>query len=460
MPGRRLSPGAWGLRAAAILVLAHASASDVMAGAPDASDYSDKDVSDESSKNKNSAESEETAGEAEAAGAGLTGIGIGAGETIKGARTGWGSVKESAGAGLTGIGIGVGDTIKGARTKTSAPTPRGASGSSAAGDPRSDPAAPGARPAAESSASGGPVRQSSERALKRADAMAGALRSNLSAPDGLPGASGRPPAPSDGNASRPGTDLLSLASSGYAPAIKAMGYRFGNGPDGRPSVLKTDGTVATNTELDALRSGIQKLPGALSKRPDFFQVINPESYERIKDLRPESGALPVFKDINLSPGRRDLLWTRSCAAVSGDCNPAAAELFYRVSDFVSPETLKNIGDWLDGVADEEAARPAAGRQGAPAGTKRKLPLLERLLAALTPGDEESVPAVIASEGPRASAAPAGSPPKSLRSVEPEAPGLDGGDATEGSRRKPWLKILLASAGLTMAAGAAVWRARR
>ena len=137
MPGRRLSPGAWGLRAAAILVLAHASASDVMAGAPDASDYSDKDVSDESSKNKNSAESEETAGEAEAAGAGLTGIGIGAGETIKGARTGWGSVKESAGAGLTGIGIGVGDTIKG-RERRRAHRPRaGLPGASAAGDPRS-----------------------------------------------------------------------------------------------------------------------------------------------------------------------------------------------------------------------------------------------------------------------------------------------------------------------------------
>ena len=304
------------------------------------------------------------------------------------------------------------------------------------------------------------MRQSSERALKRADAMAGALRSNLSAPDGLPGASGRPPAPSDGNASRPGTDLLSLASSGYAPAIKAMGYRFGNGPDGRLSVLKADGGVASSAELDALRSRLQNLPGALSKRPDFFEVISPESYERIKDLRPESGALPIFKDIDLSPGRRDLLWTRSCAAVSGDCNPAAAELFYRISDFVSPETLKNIGDWLDGVVDEEPARPPAGPQGGPAGIKQKVPLLERLLAALTPGDDESAPAVIASEGRSASGALAGSPPKSLRKVEPETPRLVRQEAVEGAGRKPWLRILVALTGLTMAVGAFIWRVRQ
>ena len=459
MPGRRLSPGAWSLSAAAILVLAHACASGVMAGEPaDSSDYSDKDVSDESSKNKYSTEADETVGKAAAAG--LLGVGIGAGETIKGAGTRPGPTEEAAAAGLTGVGIGAGETITGARTKTGEPAPLGASASPAAGDPPSGPGSSGAPSAVKSSVSGGPGRQSTERALTRADAMSGALRLNLTEPDELPGASRRASASPEGSGTRSGTDLLSLSSSGYAPAIKAMGYRFGNGPDGRPSVLKTDGTVATNTELDALRSGIQKLPGALSKRPDFFQVINPESYERIKDLRPESGALPVFKDINLSPGRRDLLWTRSCAAVSGDCNPAAAESFYRISDFVSPETLKNIGDWLDGIADEEPARPAAGPEGPPAGTKRKLPLLERLLAALKPKDEDSAPAVVASEGRRAAGGGAGPPLKSLRGVEPEAPGLDRLDPAGGNGRMPWLRILLAAAGLTMAVGAFVWRARR
>lgn len=189
----------------------------------------------------------------------------------------------------------------------------------------------------------------------------GAARTGVPAP-AAPAATGALPQP----AARPGEDAAWLGP--YRSLVESRGLSTYRGPDGRLSFRRRDGSPATQSEIAELRTASEREPAALGKYPDFFKAISRENYDQLRsDVTSHSGR-PEYKHIGLTEDpRRDMVWTKSCDRVSGDCNPRAEESNYKKNDFVKPKTASNLWDDLFGIVDDAAAKNEQDRLGAMTG---------------------------------------------------------------------------------------------
>ena len=113
----------------------------------------------------------------------------------------------------------------------------------------------------------------------------------------------------------------------------------------------------SNAGREALVARIALAPTALSRFPDLFRFIAPERHALLLgDYARSGGREERFRDVGLSGARADLLWSRSCEAVSGECNRLAAESFYRKGEFVPPIDL----DRMSKAKTDEAAATTDG----------------------------------------------------------------------------------------------------
>lgn len=211
-------------------------------------------------------------------------------------------------------------------------------------------------------------RDSEKKARESARKLADALK--VSPP---PAAQELPPAktvqnrPADnGPRTREGLDLVAAASTGFAPFYREAGLRAARGPDGTLELVDQDGSPATPLAVERLRRKIDAEPRALIRRPDLYRVIPADDYKNLvaKLALPGAHESPAFRHIGRS--ERDFIWTRSCARVSGECNPHAVEREYKEKQEVAPETLRNVAANLgrggfDGAQPkpELAAQPQA-----------------------------------------------------------------------------------------------------
>ena len=127
-----------------------------------------------------------------------------------------------------------------------------------------------------------------------------------------------------------------------------MGLRMARNMEGAAQIQRADGTPASETEISLLRETIAREPAALQRQPDFYRQISRERFAQLKTdyhSRPEERER-VFKDVVTSPGNRDFLWGRSCARVSGDCNPVAMTPSYSRNDFVHAKDLNGMAKAL------------------------------------------------------------------------------------------------------------------
>lgn len=151
-----------------------------------------------------------------------------------------------------------------------------------------------------------------------------------------------------------GQDLMLASMSGYKGAFAAAGMKMGRGADGEPQVLRSDGTPASASEIEALTGLIGSEPQALQKRPDFFSVIPRDNYNSLKETYREKSDAKAFKHVGL-PDRRDFEWSRSCEKVSGNCNEYTSQNSYRKGEYVSPEDLWSISEVMGGAQGTDAS---------------------------------------------------------------------------------------------------------
>jgi len=284
-----------------------------------------------------------------------------------------------------------------------------AAGAPAARDP-GDPAAPGEPgeavppPPAEEAAER--ARADGDRAMSRARGLGDALKKDLrEAEGGAPGGAqpGRAPGglPSD-------RDLLAAAYSGYGASLSALGLAVGRDREGRPALLRADGSPATAEDLAALKARIAAEPAALMRRPDFFSAIPRARFKELQEAyrsRPELRD-GVFRDVGLSASGRDFERTGSCEKLSGACAPEA-RTSYRKGDAVPPEELAALHRRLRGGDPDEDFEDAG------------------------PGDEwesEASPASSAADARTAEAGSAAAPGPTERTVLRALERLTGGDA--------------------------------
>lgn len=195
-------------------------------------------------------------------------------------------------------------------------------------------------------------------------------------------------------------------AAGAAPPPDSAAYgalSMTGGPDGKSVGERVGGRLASmksafgamNADAGALGAGAAGGPGsaamrvapaaappaggsalpqppatALEKRPDLYSFVAPDQLRRLKSAvaGPGGAESPHFKHMGVD-ARTDIAYTKSCAKVSGDCNPHAVELRYKKDDKVSPETLKVV---YDAMTPEELAALATGEKaGAPALRPRK-----------------------------------------------------------------------------------------
>jgi hypothetical protein len=261
-------------------------------------------------------------------------------------------------------------------------------------------------------------------AMSRASAAAEQFRNALPSAEaggGLPGAkaagraaAGRPAAGKPVAASRPaaaaaGTgdpsnpkspaDFALAARSGYAPAFTAVGLKLA--ADGR-TVVRADGAPATAEDMARLRAAISSMPAALVRRPDFFAHVTPEHFAELKRGYHERPDLSdtVYKDVGPTAGDRDLVHTRSCEKISGECNASVEKSSYKKGDFVAPEDLDRMWSALQKELD---ASDAAGGDGAASPARTDAP------GTPAPGDsfDGSAPRAPETAAPGAAAAPKG-----------------------------------------------------
>ena len=187
-------------------------------------------------------------------------------------------------------------------------------------------------------------------------------------------------------------DDLSLAAlSGRSRALGAMGLRVEPGADGKPRVLRRDGTPATPEQAQAAVRALAQEPAALVRRPDFFQALPREHYEALRAAYEPSA--PEFRDVGLQR-QRDFQWTRSCSGVSGGCNPYSAESHYERGHDVSPETLETIYRRAEAPKAEARAEAGDARQAEAGGEDEPA----RDLGDCDEDDEKLVEAARAAEG--------------------------------------------------------------
>ncbi|MBI5209664.1 MAG: hypothetical protein HY927_06820 [Elusimicrobia bacterium] len=250
------------------------------------------------------------------------------------------------------------------------PEPRGG-GASPSGEGLTE----GGGPGAGSGAGGGsgPGRAAGARSLARGkvspgSAAHGAAAKALKIADTLRSALGGPAGMGQSAASGAGSgrgDMMLAFQQGYRGVYEKLGLGVGAGPDGRLSVLRKDGSPASAQEVGMLRTALAAEPRALVKRPDFFDVLGRQDFQRLKSAygsQPRSRQT-VFRDMEVPAAGRsgspeaagnDFVWSRSCAMVSGECNQSAGGLSYRKGDFVPPEDLKAAAKELDEMEGEEA----------------------------------------------------------------------------------------------------------
>lgn len=333
--------------------------------------------------------------------------------------------------------------------------------------PENDKATGKALPKSASSSAASPARSAASRAARNKAKEMGAnlmqgLRSSEDA-DGPP--PGSPRAESPANTSPPPRlkeklDLVALASSGYQPVFQSLGLKAGAGPDGRPAIVTADGRPADERSLATLSLRLDEAPKALLKRPDFFKVLPGSDYERLKRRWKglTSARSRAFKDVGLTGGDRDFTWTRSCAAVSGDCNPYASERSYGISEDVAPETLRNIAGSGDGADGPPASR---GRDASDRASK--VGGLRGILSALTEKWLGGRGAVYASSSATTDAPPGAAsedaPGRGLRTIEPPEPGSGAEEATPPAPARPPRRWPLAALGAALL-GVAAWLTRR
>jgi hypothetical protein len=180
-----------------------------------------------------------------------------------------------------------------------------------------------------------------------------------------------PAAPAPAPAPAGGLSLIAAASSGFMDSFRSLALHVGRTPDGNLAVLDSRGRQADGSALAALKANIAESPRALLTRPDFFSVISPSDYSQLKSLvvSPPASAKHglLLRDLGVSAGGRDIVWTASCSRVSGECNPAAAESSYRKNQPASPESLRAVAAQFKRLASVAGwAAAAAGAAFAPA----------------------------------------------------------------------------------------------
>ena len=197
------------------------------------------------------------------------------------------------------------------------------------------------------------------------------------------------------------SDIVLASHSGFASSIRGQGFKIGPGPGGAPSVLASDGRLATPAEVSRLATFLNAEPAALMRRPDFFSVLPRSRFEdlKVEYRRNPAAPGPAYQDIGMTEGYRDFRWSASCSPLSGGCNPVEAS--YLKGQDVAPEALNEVwkktagakedagaeGDDDDGMADftdedrkDVAAAELAERRMTAAG--RRAPALADLLAGL------------------------------------------------------------------------------
>ncbi|MFI5361330.1 MAG: hypothetical protein ACHQ49_05115 [Elusimicrobiota bacterium] len=274
------------------------------------------------------------------------------------------------------------------------PVPAGRSAGPDAAESRGDAAGdkPGASPGAAERPAGSAEPQSSARSPRpvggpppsdaaaaakgramstKAKAMAETLKTSADA-GSMPPPAGGPAAaaPMRGGAAAPSapvdpanpltlSDLGVSAASGFKSSFDALGMKTGRGPRGEGVILNSRGVPASSAELARLREKIASDPKALMRYPDFFDRISREKFEQLKVADARRPGDPAFKDVAFD--LRDFGWSRSCAAVSGDCNSVVKSRSYDKGQEVPPDDLDAI--WA--AIDKSAAPPADGTTSSP-----------------------------------------------------------------------------------------------
>jgi hypothetical protein len=127
-------------------------------------------------------------------------------------------------------------------------------------------------------------------------------------------------------------------------------------------VLKLNGDPASAAEVGKLAARIASEPSALTRRPDFFQVIPREVYNQLKS---DFTGHPARQDTlykHMSLTSRDFEWSSSCSRVSEDCNLHAQSASYRKGDYVQPEDLAAVSRDLLLLDQDQTAGAAAGEE--------------------------------------------------------------------------------------------------
>jgi len=248
------------------------------------------------------------------------------------------------------------------------------------------------------------------RTMTRAAGAADSMRRSFAPDDeAAPGASGalvppdRPAAPAreePREAFRPAEprtvpEMALAATAGFAATYRDQGLKVGAGPRGEPAILRLNGSPASEADVKRLGAALRSDPAALTRRPDFFEVL---PREKFSDLKKDYASRPelrnsAFKDIGMTAQERDFQWSASCSGLSGGCNPHAGKDSYRKGHDVPPEDLAAVWnaaqeELLDsdeefGEYTEEDRRLAAAEDLAEeklGGPRRGAPALASLLA--------------------------------------------------------------------------------
>ncbi len=286
----------------------------------------------------------------------------------------------------------------------------------------------------------------------RGKAAAGSI---MPAPVSAP-ATARPRASDAASANKNLLDQALLFSPGYAPAIESLGLKTVKDSDGGMTVVKEDGSPATEEDLSRLGERLRSEPAALLKRPDFFKVVQRSDYDDLKKrwARLSSSYSEDTRHMGLDDEERDFTWESSCSGVDGDCNPHVGGRSYRKNDFIFPETLREVIARIK----SPAKGPSASADGAPpknAGLHAKLRGFGLIILGLSKHEEDVIRGVRTSSFPVSGgetdlfhgAGPDGSQERGLTSIDPGLPENDGVKEGGGSGAGlSWGKILLAAVG--------------
>lgn len=190
-------------------------------------------------------------------------------------------------------------------------------------------------------------------------------------------------------------EMALAARTGFAATFRDQGLKVGAGPRGAPAIQRLDGAPASEADVERLGAALRSDPAALTRRPDFFEVLPREKFLDLKQdftARPELRS-SAFKDIALTARERDFQWSSSCSGLSGACNEHAGKASYRKGDDVPPEDLDSVwnavqeelmasDDEFGEYTDEDRALAAAEdlAEEKLRGVRRDAPSLASLLA--------------------------------------------------------------------------------